>query len=594
MTAWVLLAALLVGLLGVGSVLRGSQAGGVKVRRAALWIGAVAALAVLVARPSWTEASGEGTLLVTVGTRAEDLRPLRDRVDASWRVFDLTGGTAATVFPTAGDFGDLAAWSLAGGPPAASPVVVTGWGLPEEEWRRLRLRPTEHRPPGQPEGVLEISWPRQLELGRALEVRARVRVREASVLVLRGPGGVEDRQEIEPSEQGALVSLRAVPRAPGGFVYLLAREVAGERVGERRIDVHVTESVAPAVLWLEGAPTFESREVRAWLAGLGGAVGVRSRISRDRFRVDTRNLPEEVDLARLDPGLLRRFDLLVVDGESWSGLAPFERQAIDAAIREDGLGVLLLVDPGVAGPLPWGLSFAGTDREEAGLVRPRWPDADGDGPALEDAGVRFVADGAWRPLLEDRTGEPLALWRPEAGGRVGASLVRETFRWVLEGRVGAHRGLWSHVVETLARPVAGDRWILPAGPVLRDRTVRLGLETAVAVPDIGLLRPDGREVTLAPRQASSVPRRWEVSVVPRDHGWYRLRSDAGESWFFADDPGPWGDLERERRLEATQARTRADGVETRGALVPSARFFLWSIAVGCLVGLWVDERLVGG
>jgi hypothetical protein len=332
------------------------------------------------------------------------------------------------------------------------------------------------------------------------------------------------------------------------------------------------------------------------LAGLGGGVGLRSRISRDRFRVEALNVPAEVDPARLDPGLVRRFDVVVIDLDAWRDLGAVERRALEDEVTHDGLGVLLLLRQPFAASLPWGFELEPvTGGEESGLTRPGWAGAPPDVPALEGMVRRLRLGAGARVLVEDRAGEPLAGWRELGRGRVGATLVTESFLWALEGRGEVHRSLWSHLLSTVARPVAADRWALPPGPIVADSPLRAVVDSVTPLPTVRLHGPAAEIGPVAPRQDVTLPARWHVAVVPWRLGWHRLASPQGEVWFHVDEPFRWRDLDRARRYEATRAAVAGTHLDTPPA--PRgwpARVLLWLLAVGCLAGLWADERVHGG
>src|SRR5690606_4717519 len=105
----------------------------------------------------------------------------------------------------------------------------------------------------------------------------------------------------------------------------------------------------------------------------GAAVAVRTRLSRDQFRMDRINLPG-VALGTVTAALLDRFDLLVVDGATLQALTAAERRVLDEAVRAGGLGLLVAPDSLArrsAGSFPFELTATGD--LDGRMVRPTWP-----------------------------------------------------------------------------------------------------------------------------------------------------------------------------------------------------------------------------
>ncbi len=99
-------------------------------------------------------------------------------------------------------------------------------------------------------------------------------------------------------------SLEAVPRQAGRYLYrLVLVEASGDTLAVEPFGVSVEAPVPLRVLVLQGAPRFETRYLKNWLAEEGGRMVIRSTISRDRYRTEFLNLPER-DLSRLTPAVL--------------------------------------------------------------------------------------------------------------------------------------------------------------------------------------------------------------------------------------------------------------------------------------------------
>jgi hypothetical protein len=496
--------------------------------------------------------------------------------------------------------------------PEVSRLRVVGHGLDEDDWETLGPMQVELDPPALTRGIERISWRRQLELGQELVVQGTgAGVSEPGRLVLRDPGGGSDSVAVQPAPE-APFELRSVPRAAGRFLYRLElTDAQGRPIVEEDLDVEVVEPARLAVLWLEGAPRFETRFFKDWLAGHGGSVAIRSTVSRDRYRFEFINRPDAgaahappLHLSTIDAALLEEFDLVVVDGRTLASLGPGEREELRLAVARGGAGLLILADdsvPCAAAPSPdlaFFLDFpcAAVGDLEQRRVSLSWPGL-GRSPTslvpVEPEELR--TSGAIEALVTDAQGRVLAASRHRGRGTVALSLVREAYRWVLEGSPQFHAAYWSFLTSELARPQRhGERWFVPDGPVLVDRPLPLLLASSEESP-LGRVEAEGGPPDrIALRQDPLERGRYEGRFWPRQPGWHRVGSGTGGAWFYAQEPSRFRTWQEARRQDASR---RAAALGAQAGREPARRpepvppLFFYAVFLACTAYLWAEEKM---
>ncbi|MGD8376071.1 MAG: hypothetical protein PVF68_08015 [Acidobacteriota bacterium] len=549
------------------------------------WLAALATIAavLLAVRPGWERVlPPDPVVLLTEGAAPSLPDGLRgDR-------FRLPGVAAEA--PSAEPIPD-AAW-LRRHRPGAPELEVAGHGLPPWEWDPAGPPVRWAQRPDLSAGIREVTWPRRIPLGGLLRVRGRLARRsdDERTVLLRGPAGVVSSARIAPGAEPAF-TLDTVPRGTGRLVYRVGTGGATEA-----IDVEVVPPRGISVLWLESAPSFETRAFRDWLRAGPGALAVRTAISRDRHRREYQGIPE-VDLARITPGLLARFDLVVLDAGAWADLSASERDALRAAAEDRGLGLLLRPDGEIPAAPPWaGFRAAPVGDLERRTARVRWPGSDAGVPLdLAAREILLPRDGV--PLAVDGAGRVLAASRPDGRGRAGISLLEGTFRWALEGHPERHQRLWAFLVGSLARPDPSPRWLAPAGPVLVDAPLAVELRApAVPVPAATVVDPAEAILPLALRQDPFEPGRWTARFWPDAPGWYRLQVAGGAAVSFrAQDRESWRTWQEWLRQAATTRQVATAGLQP----APSVTARGWrrlppgplvALLLGCLYILWFRER----
>ncbi|HVS04340.1 MAG TPA: hypothetical protein VMT16_16365, partial [Thermoanaerobaculia bacterium] len=566
-------------------------------RLAALGL-AVAALALLALQPRRPAPGAGEAILLTPGAAGVPAPPA-----AGSPILVLSGDRLAAAPGAAEALPD--AGTLARRHPALRRLAVLGHGLAPWEWQALPgVAVASFDPPPLPRGVVQVSWPRRLALGETLEVTGRVVAAAGDRLRLLGPGGEEDAVALRPG--GGPFRLRALPRAPGRHRYQLALTAEGEDGG--RVEALGVEVVAPApvrVLWLEDAPSLETREVKRWLADSGAAFAARSQVSAGRVRTELRGVEGPLP-ARFTAAALADFDLLVLEGDTLSWVDAGE---LDAAVRE-GLGVLRLPDRGDPAIPDGPLAFAvrrvpDVESLQARLSRDGAPEP----PPLEIAPREIAPGAALRPLVSDRAGRVLAAARPWGRGTVAVSLVEGSWRWVRLGEAAAHRELWERLVATVARPAAGPRWRQPGEPARVGLPVVVELWTppapgagSVATVEATISSPSGASWRLPLAQDPGDPERWHGELWPREEGWHRLATPGAGAGLHVGGRTAWPAWEAALRQDATRRRqpvVTAGGDEEVGSSAPAAppprplplRPLALLGAVAAVAWLWAEERL---
>lgn len=553
-----------------------------------------ACLFLLLARPAVeTSVEAATAILLTAGSdRVAELD-----LDDSASPLALPGAPSGLGEPVA----DLAAVVRAR--PELRRWLVAGTGL--DAWQLAVLpggvsfaSPVEPRP-----GIDRARWRRRIALGESLEVRGSVRMAEDTLatLTLVGPSGPEGMLEVE---NGSSYNLSATPRQVGRFLYRLELEGSPGSLGSLArevVDVEVTPARPPRLLWLEGAPGFESREVKAWLRDLGGALVARAQISRGRFRYDYLNR-QRIDLTRLGPAVLAKFDVVAIDGPSWSGLSSAEQTVLERAV-EEGLG-LVLVPPlprlgrGGGAPALFGVEAVG-DLEEL-EVTVEGPRGSRLAPLVIEA-RQFEAQPGQRSLMVDGAGRALVVSRPRGLGQVAATLIEGTYRWPLRGETRTHRFYWSELLSAVARPSSSPTLSLGAGPILVDRPRRIDLVDAPTGPEsrmgeaARIVGPAGEEHVLAWAEDPLEPRRHRATLWPRNVGWHSLAWGQESYAFYVADAVDWQAWQEREAHSATALRAAIGerGLGDAGAEVGLRAMARWPFFLALLAGwalLWADEQ----
>lgn len=392
---------------------------------------------------------------------------------------------------------------------------VVGAGLVARDREAARGRSIEFRPAPLPPGLSELQAPARVPAGRRFMVAGRAMQLQEGTAELRDPAGRRvDR--VAPDDEGRF-ELHASTRHAGLASYVVQlRDARGEVVADATVPLEVTPARALRVRMLAGAPNPELKFLRRWALDAGLELDARISLGAG---MQIGSAPTGFDAAALD-----KLDLLVLDDRSWRALGAGQRAALDAAIGR-GLGLLLRLSRPLTGADGERLQAAyGITATTGGAARQTRLGGDlvgaGDAadalPTVTDNALRFATTDAIR-LLADATGTPLTIWHAHGRGRVGVTILGDSYRLVLAGHGDLHGDVWSEAFTTLARSqTLVDSRITIDAAAPHQRSVICGIGDGAQI-----LSPDGTPVTQHVDPASGARRC--AGFWATVGGWHQLR-----------------------------------------------------------------------
>ncbi|HEX8330658.1 MAG TPA: hypothetical protein VF629_24220 [Hymenobacter sp.] len=488
--------------------------------------------------------------------------------------------------------------SLAEQRPGLRKLHVLGRGLAASELSALGNLPVVLHSRPTLTGISTAFWSQKLALGEVFRVEGTVAPapgKEPNWVRLRAAGTVRDSVRV-PAGGGAF-RLRYQPKTAGLAVYELQVGQAGKAFGTEPMPVEITTPALPAVLLLTGTPSFEFKYLKNYLAEAHYPVALRTTVSRGLVQTDFVNQPA-MSLNRLTPALLARYAIVGADAATLAALTGAEAQALQAAVSNGRLGLLVLADAApLPRPTPARARFTVLPRAAAQTVPQllAWPDAPVAARAAMPAQLR--PESTVRPLVAG-PGQAMVAGSSRMGlGFVVVSVVPETFRWGLQGRSAVYASFWNRLLSAAVPPPppaptwrTASRWPRAQQPLV----LHLSAAFPEAVPTVAPLA-GGPNVRLALRQDSRLPEWSTAQFWPATAGWYRVRGPgAAVHCFYVFPAATWHSPELQERQQALASRTKlttaaAEAGTTVEQPWPAAWFFgLFLLAAGYL---WLEEKL---
>lgn len=579
--------------------------------RIVMTIIAVMALLLMALQPRWSaRARSKNGLLLTPGAPMDQAKALQATLNA--QTFLLATADTAAWASSLDDFSvipDVA--YLKRHHAGIDTLHVVGHGLADYDWEALAGITIIHHAAPLTVGIKHMHWQRNLMAGRRLHIRG-VLVSSQSEngrLYVSGPGGVIDSLEIDSSRETPF-QFSLAPHDTGRFLYeMYFSAPAGKAMWREEFEVVVAPPPTLHILVIEAAPNFETAYLMRWLAKQNHAVASRTTISRERFRSAFLNHPK-IDLMRLTPSLLLRYDLLVVDGRALRDLSASERASLRAAIAQNGLGVLLLPDEIIMNREQQNFSgqefffnfeFTSFGDLEERFVKPSWPGQSGNmAPALP--AEPFEIEYTWnlKPLIKDEHDRMLAAAHRRGNGWIALQLLRDSYRWILAGASAQYAGYWSRVLAEIGRLPSVEKWDLPqTKPIIVDQPLPLRLTTEARLP-VGIIATEnGKTDSLYLHQDASEATHWWGTYWPRESGWHKIATLNGATqWLYVYEKNAWQTWQEAEKIAATERFAwrqkihedkSEEFVRTQSTAIPLLIFFL--MFLGSCAYLWLERKL---
>ncbi|WP_375436273.1 hypothetical protein [uncultured Hymenobacter sp.] len=536
-------------------------------------------------------------ILLTDGYHPDTLRALLNRFGAHTRVWRFALGNAqpaSTDTPTVTSLTTLREQM-----PTLRRLHLLGRGLPAAALPALGpVRLVQHTSPSYA-GFRNTHWNRTLELGQPLVLEgyfASSAARQPGPIWVRLQVAGAPRDSVRlPAGQGTF-RLRYVPKTAGRLVATVSAGPGHQLLAKEPVPLEVVPPRPLRVLLLAVTPSFELKFLKNHLAARQHAVAWRAGISRGLTQTEFSNQPT-IDLSQFTPALLARYDVVVTEASVLAALPTAEAQALRAAQRTAGLGVVVLTEAAALPAAVPGRAQVRLVLQNNALNRPQrihWPDAP---LATTIVPGTLTLAGAARPLVTLVGSEVAVVASQRVGlGNVVISTLPETYSWLLQNAPATYESYWSRLLSAAARPVAlPARWTL-ADPWPRPQ-LPLPLRLAGSFPAQQPLVLGATNTPLArlPLQQDPALPEWSTATYwPTAPGWHQIQlSGQPTQWFYVFANSDWQGPELQRRSQSaiswlTSAAKPLPALQ-RAEPWPIGWFFgLFVLAAGFL---WLEEKL---
>ena len=422
-------------------------------------------------------------------------------------------------------------------------INIYGYGLTPNDLEKLQHYTLTFHPTPLSSGIISCNWPQQIKATQQFDVQGSYQnSTNASVkLILKGFGTNLDSIEVKTNSTSNF-TLKTQPKQTGKAIYNLIALQGKDTLSIDPVPFSVTTAAPIQVMMLTAAPGFESRFLKNWLAENQYGVIFRSQISKGKYSSDFLNL-KKIDINRVNSAALKNIDVLIIDEEQLTSLAPTERNTIDQQVS-NGMG--LIINLGDAKK---------ADRYEVSLVaeKPLNLKLASDSNYLST--LPFTQSLFLNPnpnklsLVTDAAGRILVDRKINGLGQVLQTTLSSTYQWQLAGKKTDYSRFWSALLGAAAKKeqLLQNMQLLPKFTTIGEKSRAIFESNADKIPQLSI-----NGIKLSLRQNMELPFKWDAYFWPNQLGWVELKLNQQITNAFIFGKSDWQTLKNAEQISYTK------------------------------------------
>lgn len=468
-------------------------------------------------------------------------------------------------------------------------VFLLGDGIPDFDFWQLNGLKTSYLMGPEPKGIIKVTYKTHDIVGNKTHISGRyLNGTNHHKLLLETPSGNAVDSIILSDDTTQDFKLSADLNAPGNFVYQVTeRDSTNVLISKYPVPIHVESDRKLKILILNEFPTFETKYLKNYLSNKGHQVLIRTQLTKDRFKYEYFNMTNRVSID-LNKKNLQFFDLMIVDGASYKALFKRKRSVIENAMREDGLGVFIQPNSDFFNSNTGLAGFNFQKDKNISTKIENWPRVD-----ILTYPQIFKPERSLQTITGSRT-KDVAAYKRLGLGRIGTSVIKNSYELVLNGHSEVYQHIWSSTLESLSKKeVQNGEWSKTSLFSFPNEPMDFTLRTTTDKP---LIYADLRD-NIPLQQDLHLNSLWKGRTYPIKEGWYKLHVQQDSSLvlnYYVADPSDWKSL-RSYKTRKTNARYFDNDTSfkprSEAPKKPINLLWLFIITIIGMGYLWLEPKL---
>ncbi|MCX2678991.1 hypothetical protein OOZ15_03475 [Galbibacter sp. EGI 63066] len=467
-----------------------------------------------------------------------------------------------------------------------SKVFVLGNGVKPYHLSRFNNIPLVHLSGTTPKGIVKLNYDREAAVGDVLSVKGLYsQPLHGNRLVLQSPGGTALDSIILTEGENQTFQLKTTLSVQGEFLYdLVEKDSLNTVISKNSVPVIVRKKSVLKVLMFNSFPTFESKYLKNFLSDMGHELVVRSRVSKGRYKYEYFNTNRRA-VSRFNPKTLQDFDLVIIDASSLRALYKKDRDGLENAIRNDGLGVFVQTGNNFKLPAPFSIDVVRDGNTEV------HPDAF---PKTVLTKKPYVFNAVFaQEAIHTANKHIISAYKQLGNGRIGTTTLENTFEIILSGKNALYKKLWTQIIEkTAKKKLKKSEWDSNQPFAYLDEPFAFTLRTSIENPEV--INSENSNIPLA--STIDNPNLWKGVTHPKSTGWQRqfIKRDSLNPYsYYVMKDNHWQALNQFTTITANKqySAMQTSEITALKTKYPLSLFWFYLIFVLSVGYLWLVPKL---
>lgn len=377
-------------------------------------------------------------------------------------------------------------------------------------------------------------------------------------------------------------------KVKGEFVYqLVEKDDIGNNISKDPLPIIVKPQEQLKVLIVNASPLFETKYLKNYLAEVGHQVSIRSRLTKGRYKYEYFNVDTKPKIG-FTKDQLKVFDVVITDALTINSLSTNAKKALEASISEDGLGLFIQPDINLYNSHKrwYAFNFMSNRKSNASL------DID-----LKNTVTKypfaFRNDALVEPIF-NADSHIMSAYKRLGIGRIGTSVLKNTYELQLKGTTEVYRQLWAKTIEDISKKsISNIEWNQYSQIAFVNEPfefqIRTTEENPLVVSDEAYQIPLKRDI--------SIKSLWSGVTYPKETGWKAIKTEQDSTKvfkYFVTDNAHWQSLKTTNTINANKKYFDTKNQKSytfKGINTPINLMLFYVIFILGIGYLWLEPKL---
>lgn len=467
-------------------------------------------------------------------------------------------------------------------------VFVLGNGLQAYDLWQLDALDVVYLVGHTPKGISQFTYNANNTVGNDVNFKGRyLQPTKGHQLFLENPAGKALDSLVLTNNDIEEFQLSTNLKVKGTLVYqLVEKDSVGAVISKNPIPLIIEEQQKLRILVVNAMPSFETKYLKNYLSEAGHEVAIRTRLTKGRYKYEYFNMDVKPSV-QFTQNQLKSYDLVIIDFQTLNTLSSNAKRALETSIEDDGLGLFIQPETSLFNKRnPW-YSFNVTSDNKSTTTLDISPKTN-----LAKYPFIFKNEIPTEPILKNNSNN-ISAYKRLGIGRVGTSILQNTYELLLKGNPKIYKQLWAKTIESISKTnIPYGQWHSNTLISYQNEPFNFQLRTSETKP---LATTNDYQIPL--KSDIDIENLWEGTTYPKQTGWQTietLQDPTNTLKYFVADNSNWQSLKSTNTINANKRYfgNRSD-IQKDNHTSRSPINLLWFFVVFtvCMGYLWLEPKL---